>query len=1060
MKGLVKTYLMAILAVVMMLSFSLVIGVSVVKAAPTEVENLLSQTEFIMAEDTEVRMGVVFDQDGNPSITPEDKNGIRFTAKMDATVYNEVKGNVIFGMLLMPSGYLNGATTLNASEVFTNEGVMVNGQNVAYYERNELTESEDGTYYYMQFSLVDLNDINKDREYISIPYLKASEEDGSIKYEIKGFDIDFARSMVYTAQIELEKEETAEVVKNALQANYIDGFETQVEVVYAVSYDGEDRTSQTTTLTFGVGEVVESKNITDKLAETVGDGVEHAYTYFMLDETNQGEAKIYANGRTKAQIIAEYNVNEDENAYEKSVGYYVADGDSIVLKSDKKVIGNADYANGSTQIEGTYKVYADGKVKIDYNNQKQLLDALGEDIKIGETLYQESIAAPAKVNEKIRGYYENGTDFVVVQDNGTLSKNLVDTGYYGIYFDKATQGFRFYSFMLNEDAIESEIDLSASSYTIKIGETDFTLSTTNRMASKEQYLAFANAYTGSYYYPLRNWDNVTSLSAVKTPDTTLTFDANGIAIYDGIELYRRATRFNCGSETSRILGQIRGQKECQYVLFDNNDFKIYMRDVAGLNESNFYSAYEPMMVDGTFDSELSKITLKYGSYKDYLPEFELTATGTSNASVDSVETTSVDVSKVYTDISKVASGAQLVFTEEYTNKFYGWGTNKAGWSFKEDGTFSMQNPASYLYGTYVLTPINENYGKISLVVDRSTNNNFYVHSGEGYYSYINDAYTISMHFDIAAVGEYVYMRQWFAVGQDSTGRPSSYDTKKAYEALLGAGTVDAPATKTLVGNGKDLVLQNDGSLVIETEGGTARRLGKGTYDGNALTYSLVPTSTTQGLIFMHMAEAPVFNAEEASTIVKGTYVIDGSYITIICDLGVFVTKGVNLYDEYAGTYNASYTYNSTSYSMTLILNADGTFTGTGTGSASSMTIRDSKVSYYSRTLGVDDRTGNYSFEIIGGEIKVIFDFNINTEATPFAGITGKSGYRSVVNYNGGGYTAGDLSTELTKNGGVSGYGDIGVFDVYDYASGTLGSNSMNVLFEGFASTPIKLTKTV
>ena len=1068
MKSLYKSFLTAILAVVMILSFSFVIGTSLVRANDSTIE-LLDGINYYVEDGASIRIGLLDDGNGGLVASDYSKNGIKFTAKIDKVSYENLNGKgVTFGMLIMPISYLNKNTTLNESDVFTNEGILVNGQSVNYFETDDLTLSADGSYYYMEGGLENLTTADKIKKFIAVPYLKAEDENGFIIHKIKDFSIEDAVSMTYVAQIESETNENENIV-NALQKNYVDNLETDVDVTYAVSYDGENRLSKLATLKFKLGEVISAEDVEKQLLETVGDTVEVLNVFFMADGRNQGSTKIYADGKTKADIIVEYNVKEDEEAYAESISYYVSSADSIILDGNKKVIGNADFANGQEQSEGTYKVYADGKIMIEYNSQKCLLDDNNSDIKFGDIIYQKSFTTSTKVNEKIRGYYENGTDFVVLQDNGTFSKNLTDSGYYGIYFDKETAGFKFYSFMLNEEATETAIDLSADAFSFDFenGKT-YSLSDSKVMATKEQYATFANEYKGSYYYPDNGWTSNTFVdTALKTPDTILTFNADGYAVYDGIELYRKSL-YLANNEYSKFMGRMMGEKECQYVLFNNNTFKIFMRDVA--TRSTYvagtpYNEYKPMMLDGTFNPTSNKVTLEYGDSKIYLPKFELEASGTSVVSTNTdAKTSEIDLDLIYKNLAYKTDGIKQI---TYLDADSSWcKCANTQWRFTSDKTFRMVCNHGSKDGSYELTPITETYGKINMVVEASAGDADHTKTGEGYYSIgENGTYTLYIHFDTEAIGCYVNLRRGQMDWAETQAGLTSYSIKSAFNAMLGKGTIDAPVSKTFVGNGNELVLENDGLMQIETKKGIVKNIGKGTYNGNDLTYTLIPLTTTHGIIVMHMSDTPVFNINEASKIYTGTYTLDGAYIRISCDFGVLINEGVNLYNEYAGTYTASYTVGTKTYEMTLVLNNDGTFSGTGTDAPSVKNIRPTKdgsatVKYntYPYSLGPVNRLGTYKFEIIGGVVKIIFDFNVvyadtTVENVTLSGIDAKSGYCAKLIY-------GRYGGAIEKNYGVpQQYVNMHVFDVYDFASGTLGANSMSVLFDGFTSTPISLTKT-
>ena len=146
-------------------------------------------------DSVQIRIGT--DSEGNFDYT---KNGIKFLANLDETTYNNVKGNVAFGILVFPYDYLTDGT-FDETKVSYAEGVAYYDTNViAFMETMELSV-EDG-YGCYSGSIVNLKEGNKARDFVAVPYLKADSDDGLV-YEYKTVSdcynmVDIATEVVQT----------------------------------------------------------------------------------------------------------------------------------------------------------------------------------------------------------------------------------------------------------------------------------------------------------------------------------------------------------------------------------------------------------------------------------------------------------------------------------------------------------------------------------------------------------------------------------------------------------------------------------------------------------------------------------------------------------------------------------------------------------------------------------------------------------------------------------------------------------------------------------------------
>ena len=261
--------------------------------------------EFTVRQEAYVRIGS--NEDG--SQFDYTKNGIRFTAEIDANAYETLQKDaqengytITYGILIAPYDY-HLDVPLTEESVFGGEeaeydfvGIKTKIANVT---TNELAKG-DGVYYY-NASMVNLKKENVARQFVAVSYMMKQTElvEGSGGYEV---DYNFcegneyARSMSYVAQKALEKDYSL-VIKNALQESYIKGQTTLVDVE-CQKYYGETlgaTVSQQIELSLGA---VSADEVAAALAEK---GVVDGFTLSNGEEI--GAKTVYADGNTETLTL-------------------------------------------------------------------------------------------------------------------------------------------------------------------------------------------------------------------------------------------------------------------------------------------------------------------------------------------------------------------------------------------------------------------------------------------------------------------------------------------------------------------------------------------------------------------------------------------------------------------------------------------------------------------------------------------------------------------------------------------------------------------------------------
>lgn len=227
----------------------------------------------------------------------------------------------------------------------------------------------------------------------------------------------------------------------------------------------------------------------------------------------------------------------------------------------------------------------------------------------------------------------------------------------------------------------------------------------------------------------------------------------------------------------------------------------------------------------------------------------------------------VDLDSIYKKLQSSAfSGTvngkekTITFTSEVNTEF------GEGW-FSGRGTI----PNSWKF-SYRLIPIGVNYGKIETVYyDTDWELYDYGRSAHEIY-YVIDGDKISLR-----VGEGVYSRRNLYIGYNhfidftADGKAITDEIYDIIKGQYGTALKLNGLSTDLVGYDKNKVEQT-----AKFTGGT------GSFNGQAITYSLVKIAKGNGLIFIDMTSTPQLftNREDTSTFVKGVYNIEGSKITV------------------------------------------------------------------------------------------------------------------------------------------------------------------------------------
>ena len=926
-----------------------------------ETDNVLTPIAFTIDDDASIRIGLEDDGTGSSKATAYEQNGIRFTARMKETVYENLPEgqNIVFGILVLPYNYIAdyGAVTTESvfgtgeKDVYTISESETDKIRVAYVETKKLKEDTDGSYYY-NVSMVNLKDKNKDREFVAVPYLKTMDALGQVIYDVKATGNPY--SMAYTAQVEYAKESTDTMIKTALYDNYINGLTETVSVDVKIAYGSVEKV-QSVDVTLALGEELTAAKVKAALEEKNIDTSLYAFTSSALtvDGVTAEKATVYANGKTNAEVTLSYQASEAEtDTYDSLKGYYTTTNfGSIILKSNNVANYNADLGMGDTETVGTYKFFEDGVFTLtlgaetyfgEYDKTTATCNVVvGEDTHA----YSAAVEAPASVYAKVRGYYES-TDgkTVVVNSDGSLVADLQKTGSYVIAYNAEEENFQITTSLVGGKTCTTDFVMSDKKVTI--GDAAYTLSTTKTLASAETYQAFAKTYAGQFYWPVIHTSANNSIvssqgttSETLMPESSLEFSTNGRVAFDGYDFYSLTKNFDWTTQGGHLLA---GKKYGSFVLFDNGAMNIYlpvmsywMNNFAPSGNANL-NATKDIVYSANYSAENGTVTLDTSNVKTYQSSFVYTAKATTGSVFANEEALYAAFTSNTTGKSEV-SGVSTSLTV-YTDNSNHFTNGTITWKFYGDKTCYFYCNDWGIKCNYELSPITETFGTINFS-NYGAKNAGYVN--KAYYSYFDGVFRLSVSISLFDSnnhqGAYNHFeslaRAWTNV--DVTAYKDAL--ANAFVTLAGAnGTVDSPASKTYSSNEAELTLYNDGVLTVPTsQEGFNISAGKATIDfkdGNGaknITYDLVMKDHTSGKIFFNMDDAPgKYDATHPELYADGDYyLLNGQYVIEFVYNGQTYLLAIGGSEELlspkatlVGTYQGA--------EGTLTLNSDGTITGT------------------------------------------------------------------------------------------------------------------------------------
>ncbi len=1162
MKKLTKSILVMMMSLLAMISCTMFVTMNV-KANQTA--NPLSSIAFNMTEGASVR--VILKDDGSAD---KAQTGIRFQAKMSEADYKALPQDLdlVYGILVTTlenaKAYpITTGSVFGPKPVYTFDATDTSGApkivNVELDDLVPMDESKDGTvdYYYMQASMVNIK--SNDKEFVGVAYLKSTNENDEYIYDVKSYDVANARSMAYVAQIEMENEDVDPRIKGALADTYLAGLSQDIEVAYSVKYDENRTMEDTITLNFPVGEPITTADVKTAFETAIVEEGFDVTNYtdgthtLKVGGEDKTSAMIYANGKNVPAVTLNFTANKaDDKVYSDIAGYYTTDGaGSVFLNADKSLVYNPDLGlTGTGVIEGcSYVLYADGVMSVTIGGNTSYGKYNAEDLKAileinsVEHEYVSSVEAPASVYANLRGYYEDegNTNYVVLNANGTLVKNLDKQGSYVVSYDKAAKGFVLTSAML-DGATESQV-IDLSNVSVKVDGGVYALSTTKTLASEEDYKAFAKTYTGeiswSAMYGAGNLEEIktkkyaSTMGAAGDPEVKrelkYIFTEDGQLFHDGMQEHSgfKSNSTATGSGWNPI-GLLQGAKNGSFILFERGEIIAKINEVVVL--TNAEKTVKDVEATGSYSSTNKTLTLTIPGYRSWTNSFTLT-----QQEETSVESSLIDngayMTQLYADFTNGVAGAAATKTAYMLPTTFATGIGMAKPRFEflpeSNGTRKVQylDSVHAPTTTWSLVPITETFGEVKLNYSLGSANEYW----KMYYNYVNGVFvmrgSVSFFWDNIRVSPGYY--HFFDMKPQTGWGYASYDTSihellglPSMNRLVGEGTIETPATKTFENNVASITLENDGVGKIQNaQGYCAPQSGKATVnlggEDKASTYSLVANSLTSGLIFIDLAETPSYQNERSlpeNRYIQGEYnLVDGKYVitfnykgqdfylvdggagnvykgkvsgtyacgneTLTLDIAKYGVEEVGgwsinaisanagqitidgesgtyafengtvklvingkvyvkaygtiaeLYAKYAGTYTA--TYNSTK-TMSITLDASGNLTAVINGGT--------------------QKTGTYTFEIISGELSIVFDFEL-FNALGEIGVD--SGYYSVKN------AAQNNPDKLNAAGLPTQYRDTHLYNVYNYAIGTVNANgSFSVMFEGLSTSVINLVKQV
>lgn len=229
MKKTVKKALLTTFATVLVCSATTLVGANALKASAAD-DTTAAITEFTMLADPTIRATTA----GNAA-----DNGIRFTAEVNATQFEALDDNgatVTTGTFIMPYDYIAGvakAEKLDKSHFFGETAVFTwdgktdgNGTEILHVAATPVQGTD---VYKINGSVVNMHNVNLDREYIGVAYIAVDDGTTTEYYLAETDEAANKRSALQVAQNVLLESATgieATVATNYIQ-KYIDWYKTE-----------------------------------------------------------------------------------------------------------------------------------------------------------------------------------------------------------------------------------------------------------------------------------------------------------------------------------------------------------------------------------------------------------------------------------------------------------------------------------------------------------------------------------------------------------------------------------------------------------------------------------------------------------------------------------------------------------------------------------------------------------------------------------------------------------------------------------------------------------------
>lgn len=354
MKKTVKKVLLTTFATVLACSAT-GLGVNALTASAADETASTGLTDFVMLSDPSIRASNAVDEEGNPI-----GNGIRFSAEVDKTQYEALDDNgatVTAGTFIMPYNYIQGVTgddSLKKEHFFGDNACFVWDETTpaqgqykilhveasAYETESKIADGE--TVYRINGSVVNMKNVNLEREYIGVCYLAVTTGETTEYYLADTDEMLNKRSTLQVAQDILLGAPTE--METAIATNYLqtyinwytqeNGVAPTREVVTEYYVDSSEGYSKSNTLS-------KTEDITMDSVEDFTTAYEaiptlNGYTYAVgatenvastIISADNGGALVYYLDKVRNNVIfdgATMTVGLNDDTTDVSVGGYYA----------------------------------------------------------------------------------------------------------------------------------------------------------------------------------------------------------------------------------------------------------------------------------------------------------------------------------------------------------------------------------------------------------------------------------------------------------------------------------------------------------------------------------------------------------------------------------------------------------------------------------------------------------------------------------------------------------------------------------------------------------------